>query len=285
MDASSLRRAVAWRVQIVQRRVAARLSRTPVEGEDLRLVSTAGYELSARLTRPAGARGPLPGVVVNPGIHQGRAEVEGTAAVVNAAEIARLGYLVLTFDPAGRGASWGEEDYGGPEHQDDLRVAIKALLASPGCDGRVGVVSLSLGIASSVGALARWPDELPVRWLLDWEGPCDREIITSGGTILVPAAGHTLEDDGYWIPREATRGVGALRCGYVRLQAHPDHAQPTELRHATRMLHAAARGGLPWFQLNDHPRGQVPERPDWLPGGPWAANRRLLAKLRTLKGT
>lgn len=284
MSPDSVKRAVQWRMQVYQRRLLARAANKPLEHTDLQLLSTAGFKLSARLTRIGGAP-PQPGVVVSPGIHQGRAQVEGYAAVVNADEIARLGYTVLTFDPAGRGESWGEEDFGGPEHQDDLRVVVKHLLASPQCDRHVGVLSLSLGISAAVGALAQWPEELPVRWLLDWEGPCDREIITSGGTILVPAAGHSLEDDTYWIPREATRRVGQLRCGYVRLQAVPDHAQPTETRHAQRMIHAAAAGTLPWFQLNDHPRGEAPARPTWLKGGPWAANQAILRKLKALKNT
>lgn len=283
MNSDSVKRAVQWRLQGYQRRLLARTNPRDLERTELTLLSTAGYQLSACVTRLAGS-GPQPGVVVSPGIHQGRAAVEGYDAVVNAAEIAKVGYTVLTFDPAGRGKSWGEEDYGGPEHQDDLRVAIKHLLASPLVDGRVGVLSLSLGIAASVGALARWPDELPVRWLVDWEGPCDREIITSGGTILVPAAGHTLEDDAYWHPREATRGVGRLACGYVRLQALPDHAQPTEVRHATRMIAAASAGSLPWFQINHHPRGEAPLRPDWLAGGPWASNQAILRKLKSLRG-
>lgn len=284
MNPASLKRALQWRTQALMRKALARADRRPLVAEDLTLLSTAGYRLSARVTRLAGAP-KQPGLVINPGIHQGRREVEGIGAVVNAAECARLGYTVLSFDPAGRGDSLGTEDFGGPEHQDDLRVAIKALLQHGGCDGRVGVLSLSLGIASSVGALVRWPQELPARFLLDWEGPCDREIITSGGTIMVPAGGHGLDDEDYWQPREATRGVGRLGCGYVRLQAHPDHAQPDELRHATRMIHAAQAGSLPWFQLNHHPRGVVPDRPDWLPGGPWAANQAILRTLKRLRDT
>lgn len=282
MNPASVKRALQWRVQVYQRKALSRTARHRLDHTEVTLLSTAGYQLSACITKVAGAP-PRPGVVINPGIHQGRAEVEGYGAVVNAAEIAQLGYTVLTFDPAGRGQSWGEEDYGGPEQQDDLRVAVKHLLADPSCTGKVGVLSLSLGIASSVGALVRWADELPVSWLVDWEGPCDREIITSGGTILVPAAGHGLDDDDYWIPREATRGVGHLRCPYVRIQAHPDHAQPTELRHAQRMIAAAAAGDLPWFQLNDHPRNEAPARPDWVRGGPWAGNQAVLRKLRALK--
>ena len=119
---------------------------------------------------------------------------------------------------------------------------------------------------------------------MDWEGPCDREIITSGGTMLVPAAGHSLDDEAWWRPREAVLGVGSVRCGYVRLQALPDHAQPQETRHAHRMLCAARKGTAPWVQVNDHPRGQVPERPLWARGGPLAANALILRKLAALRG-
>ena len=250
----------------------------PVTREDVRLVSTAGYELAARLTRPAGAD-PLPGVVVSPAIHAGRKDLDAYSSPVTATEIARLGYAVLTYDPAGCGENWGEEDFGGPEHQDDLRVAIRHLAEHA---TRVGVLSLSLGAAAAVGALARYV-ELDVAWLVDWEGPSDRETITAGGTRMVPAGGHTLEDDTWWHPREAVRHAASLRCGYVRLQAVPDHAQPDELRHAERMMRAVERGALPWYQINDHPRGIVPPRPNWLAGGPWTANCAILAKLAALR--
>ena len=97
----------------------------------------------------------------------------------------------------------------------------------------------------------------------------------------------TLDDDAYWIPREAVQKLTALRCPYVRLQALPDHAQPHEVRHAMRMARAAERalraGTLPWFQLNDHPRDEVPARPRWLAGGPIAANIAIRRKLRALR--
>lgn len=276
-------RALSWRGTAALRTLRGLRQRDPLLVEDVELMSTAGYRLVARRVRPSGA-GRLPGVVVSPAIHQGVDALLGTTAVVNAMEIAALGYTVLIHDPAGRGGSWGEEDFGGTEHQDDLRVAIRALAADPSCTGRVGVLALSLGIAAAVGALTGDGQALPVDWLVDWEGPCDREIITAGGTMLVPAAGHTLDDEAWWRPREAVRGAAALTCGYVRLQAFPDHAQPDELRHSRRMITAAAAGKLPWLQLNDHPRGERPERPHWIAGGPRAANQAILSKLRALRG-
>lgn len=272
---------LAWKAQPFPRRLRLRRTGRRLQRRSLELASTVGYQLRALLVAPAEG-GPFPGLVVSPAIHQGLAELTGWGAPVNADELASLGYAVLLHDPAGRGESWGHEDYGGVEHQDDVVTALRALAHAPECDGSLAVLSLSLGIAAATKAVADHP-ELGVRWLLDWEGPCDREIITSGGTILTPAAGHALDDEGYWAPREAVRHVGRLRCGYVRIQALPDHAQPGELRHAERMLRAARDGGVPWFQLNDHPRGEVPDRPHWHPGGPLAANQVLLAKLETLR--
>jgi hypothetical protein len=254
--------------------------------EALTLTSNAGYRLAAEWVRPPAGGTPAPAIVVSPAIRQDRAGLDSLLSPVTADELARLGYQVLVFDPAGRGESWGEDDFGGPEHADDLRVAIRHALSATDAPW-VGVLSLSLGVCAASAALATWPDELPVRWLVDWEGPSDREVITSGGTRMSPAMGHGLDDDAYWHAREATRHLGAMRCGYWRLQAVPDHAQPNELRHANRMLHAAERaranGRLPWFALNDHPRNEHPARPVWLPGGTLAANRALTRVLRALR--
>jgi dienelactone hydrolase len=252
-----------------------------VYAEDLLLHSTVGYEIRARIHKPASANRQLPAILMCPGIHDPGSYFSTWMAPVTAEEIARLGCLVLTFDPAGRGASWGEEDFGGPEHQDEVRVALRHLAQRPDVDpARIGIIAISLGVAMAVGGAAG--SEVPISWLMDWEGPCDREIITSGGKIMAPADGHSMEDDVYWHPREAVRHVGRLRCGYLRLQAERDHAQPREKRHATRMMRAAAAGNLPWFQLNDHPRGEVPDRPVWLPSGRLAMNRTMLRKVMTL---
>lgn len=272
----------AWKLSGAIRLLRGRVSGRGVERSRVELTSTVGYRLRAERVRPVGS-GPLPGIVISPAIHQGITQLLGNKAVVGADEIARLGFVVLVHDPAGRGESWGEEDFGGPEHQDNLRVAIAALHRDPTCTGEIGVVSLSLGIAAAVGALVGPESKVVPRWLVDWEGPCDREIITAGGKLMVPAAGHTLTDESYWQPREAVRAVGKLPCGYVRLQARPDHAQPDEVRHALRMMRAAESGEMPWFQINDHPRGEVPERPAWAPGGPFAANQLILRKLRNLR--
>ncbi|HNH46902.1 MAG TPA: CocE/NonD family hydrolase, partial [Myxococcota bacterium] len=259
MTLDSLVRGAGWRLQMLPRKLWLARQGIQVEQVDLELNSTVGYKLAARLTRPKNFPGKLRPLTISPAIHQGIAALEDQRSPISPSELAALGYAVLTWDPAGRGGSWGVEDFGGTEHQDDLRCAVRHLAGLEGMTGRVGVLSLSMGLVAAAGALARWP-ELPVSWLVDWEGPCDREILTAGGTKMEPANGHDLSDESWWPPREAVRHVGKLRCGYVRLQALPDHAQDQEIRHAERMIRAAALGELPWYQLNDHPRNSLPPR-------------------------
>jgi hypothetical protein len=187
-----------------------------------------------------------------------------------------MGLVVMTFDPAGRGESWGEEDYGGPEHQDDVIASLVHLSERSDTVG-LGIVSISLGLAMACGALANLPEALEVSWFVDWEGPCDREIITAGGAMMAPAMGHSLTDEVYWMPREALKHVGSIKCGYHRLQAVPDHAQPEETRHATRMMRGVSTGVAPWFKINNHPKGSVPDAIHWLRSGRLAANRAITA--------
>lgn len=270
------------RGQAVPRKLRMRTEGTPTVSEAVRMVSSAGYQLEGRVHRPA-APGRWPGVLLCPGTDDPGTVFEGWSQPVNAAEVASLGCVVLHFDPAGRGRSWGEEDYGGLEHQDNVRVALRTLAGQESVDrDRLGVVAISLGIAMACGGLANAEDAGGVRWLIDWEGPCDREIICAGGRIMAPALGHSLEDEVYWRPREAVRQVGSLPCGYLRIQSERDHAQPGEVRHAARMIQAAAAGRGPWFRLNDHPPGLVPQAPELYPAGRLAANRVLLRWIQQL---
>lgn len=273
----SLRDPAVRILQSLPRRARARRRGRTTRWE---LRSTAGYRVVATLHRPD-TDAKVPAVLLCPGTNAPGSVFTGWGEAVQVDELVSLGVAALRFDPAGRGESWGPEDYGGDEHQDNVRVALRRLLDEPGIE-RVGVLSISLGLTMAVGALARWSDSLPVEFLLDWEGPCDREIITAGGTRMAPALGHRLDDDLYWNPREAVRHVSKLRCGYLRVQAERDHAQPGELRHATRMIEAAAQGQLPWFRLNEHPPGAVPAAPKWYDGGRSAANRVLLSWIRRL---
>lgn len=267
------------RLARVERRLATlwrrRRSTRDVRVEDTPFTSAVGYRIAAWLHLPQGT-GPFPAVVLCPDAMGDAASLTRAGdAAVTADEIAASGVACLRFDPAGRGESWGEEDHGGPEHQDEVATAVRLLADRSDIDAaRIGLIGLGAGSVMAIGAAAL--AGAPVAWVLDWEGPSDRELHGSGDNP--PAS----DDDTYWLPREPARHVGTLPCGYVRLQSEQDHSRPDEVRHALRMGAAAAAGALPWFQVNDHPRGIAPHRPRWLLPGALIANRALLRKIVSL---
>ena len=270
-------------LQSVPRRARMRALGASVQRERVELSTESGNKVVGYLYQAEGST-PRPGVLLVPGTNDSAAVFEGWSQPINAYEIAARGWVVMSFDPPGRGESWGEEEYGGLEQQQALLAALRILCAHRAVDPtNVGILSISLGIGMACGAVAGASDR-PLSWLVDWEGPSDREVITSGQTIMTPALGHSMSDDVYWHPREAVRHVGQLGCGYWRIQAQPDHAQAEDVRHASRMVAAAAGGSLPWFKLNHHPRNEVPAHPRYFDGGRMAANRAILSVLGQLRG-
>ena len=248
--------------------------------EDVRFTTAAGYRIAATLTLPVGTA-PMPAAVLCPGGQRGRRDFN-TGEPIRPEEVAGLGCAALTFDPTGRGESWGPEDYGGPEHHDAAASAVRWIrdhskVRSTG----VGLVGLELGSSTAIGA-ARALAEAgnPAAWVLDWEGPSDRHDITRDGSNAEPALGHESTDDTYWRPREGVRHVGKIQCPYWRLQADPDHARSHDLRHAIRMMDAAA--DLQWYRLNFHTAGQMPGLPTWLKPGQYGANQALLRAIGEL---
>ena len=253
-----------------------------VSSQEIYFRSSAGYRIAATLVAPTSLKA-MPAVVLCPGSDQDRSVFFNGEAPIQAEEIASMGIAVLSHDPSGRGASWGPEDWGGLEHQDNVLRAVQWLRSdAPFQSHKVGIVGISLGIASAIGAAKQLAiDETPVSWVIDWEGPCDQRTITANQTMNAPAMGHRRDDSIYWSPREAVRHVGGMRAGYWRLQAHTDHAQPGELQHAIDMLTAASTGRLPWFRINDHYPGEIPEPIRWLRSGRLSANRALRRAIST----
>ena len=254
----------------------------PVSRREIRFTSSAGYRIEATLVAPTSLN-EVPAIVVCPGSDQDRSVFFNGEAPVQAEELAAMGVAVLSHDPSGRGSSWGPEDWGGLEHQDNVVQAVQWLRSeAPLQISQVGIVGISLGIASAIGAARQLAvAETPVSWVIDWEGPCDQRTITANQTMNAPAMGHRRDDAVYWSPREAVRHVGAIQAGYWRLQAETDHAQPGELQHAVDMLTAASSGQLPWFQINDHSPATVPQPIRWLRSGKLSANRALRRAVST----
>jgi pimeloyl-ACP methyl ester carboxylesterase len=168
------------------------------------------------------------------------------------------GYLVVLFDPDGRGSSEGFEDNNGFIHQDGLAAVIRFADEHRLSDGAgIGLISYSFGITMCSGALARHPD-LPVNFLVDWEGPADRNDTGGCDEANVGHLGEiaSCDDESFWAEREAQAFIGQVEVAYLRLQSEIDHVQPDVL-HALRMVNAAVEGASPWVRLNELPPNQI----------------------------
>ncbi len=180
----------------------------------------------------------------------------GTIAPKKARRLADFGYRVVFFDPDGRGSSEGEEDFDGSVHQDGLAAVIQAVASFPDVNPeKIGLISYSYGITMASGALARHP-YLPIRFLIDWEGPANRMDTTTGCGQNQRIDWPPCSDSQAWLQREAVTFISRIKVPYQRLQSEKDHVQP-DVNHATEMVNAAMQGGVEWVRLNDNPINQA----------------------------
>jgi len=171
--------------------------------------------------------------------------------------IADGGFVLVLFDPDGRGLSEGSEDQNGYVHQDGLAAVIRFAATLPEVDEeQIGLVSWSYGVTMAAGALARH-DDLPVRFYIDWEGPANRDDTGGCGEDAVGhLQGHPCDDEDFWREREASTLIMQIWVPYLRLQSERDHAQPDN-DHALLMIANATaeqyggHGHAPWTRLND----------------------------------
>lgn len=207
-----------------------------------------------------GGQTKLPALVLVPGGNGGSSSFTGgdpkgssTVNVINQA-----GYVAVVFDPDGRGKSSGKENYNGFIQQDGLAEVIRFVAKLPGIDSaNIGLVTYSYGITMGAGVLARYPD-LPVKFLIDWEGPANRD--DTGGCDSA-RVGHLKDiasctDKAFWSEREASTFIAQIRVPYQRLQSQKDHVQPDNT-HAILMVNNAVGGRSPWVRLNNNAPNQT----------------------------
>lgn len=186
-------------------------------------------------------------VLVPPGIEAGLPILDTELG----AQLASAGILVVAYDPSGRGASLGEEDYGGPQHQADLAAVLRWTADLDAVDPtRVTVLSRSLGVAAAAGALGG-ESSLEVQNLVDLEGPA---TLPDDLEHVVEQAKETLESastgEDWWLQRSASSSLGGYSGNYLRIQALNDHATGTWLGHALRLMQVAEVGTAASASLN-----------------------------------
>ena len=199
----------------------------------------------------------LPVMVLVPG-GTGDSDDFGDDTTSSSGLIADEGFLVITFDPDGRGQSSGSENQNGHIQQDGLAAILRFAAVVNGADvDKIGLVTFSFGITMGAGTLARYSD-LNVKYLIDWEGPSDRN--ETGGCDS-DGTGHlngliSCDDESFWSEREAKTFIALVTMPYQRLQTKTDHAQPN-YDHTLKMVNAAVDGLAPWVRLNEESPDQT----------------------------
>lgn len=257
--------------------------------EEVWLTNASGYRVYAHVHAPADDV-VRPAVVLVPGRDRsGRTFCSGVSRLL-ADEVAARGVRAVHFDPVGRGRSWGHDDFCGPEGQDSLRAVLEFVHGRRDvAQDRVGVATFSMGLALAAPVLAVEGRRLGTRFLLDWEGPADREAIQRTGPPP-PAARAALAADptSFWEQREPIRWIGRVPCTYVRIQGWEDHSQGSKGRGAALALLAAATDGEAAGTRLNRNRPDVAWREesagilDWAPSRAWTLNRRLIDEIEGL---
>jgi hypothetical protein len=238
----------------------------------LSIPSLNGNKISIRIQKPEGD-GPSPvliGVAGGDGMYAFRPELPTS--------LRKKGIMVVYFAPQGRDTSEGEDNHHGYVHQDDLKAIVDFVSELSFVQkNSIGILSYSYGVVLATGALARYPD-MPVAFLIDWEGPSSpgkdiqrglendeawaHELVqflnngrepSSEGLLQVMIHGGSIFDDEYWEERDASRFAAHLPCPYLRVQFDQDHAQGQYKYHMMEIVNVVTTESGQWSRVNDNP--------------------------------
>lgn len=218
---------------------------------------TSGAELITYLIVPEEAEAPYSTVMLVPG-----GVNSGTTSFLNDIDLINFflkeNIAVAFFDPDGRGMSTGEEDSNGHAGQDGLHAISQALMDSEFVDeSEMGIISYSYGVTLASGMLARYAEDQPYEWFVDWEGPSSRSYTTVGcNDDDTQELRESCDDDEHWSEREAVNYLSEILIPYWRIQGIDDHVQPNN-SHAIEAINAASNGLSPWTRINDEDPNQT----------------------------
>ena len=238
----------------------------------LSIPSLNGNKIAIRIMKPEG-NGPFPvliGVAGGDGYYAFQSELSTS--------LLEKGIMTVDFAPQGRGESEGEDNHHGYVHQDDLKAIVDFISGLSFVQkDNIGILSYSYGVVLAAGALARYP-QMPVAFLIDWEGPAcpgkdlqrglandeawAHEVIrffnkgrepTPEEMPLLLLHGGSIFDEEYWEERDASRFAADIPCPYLRVQFDQDHAQGTYKYHMMNIVNAATTKSGRWTRVNDNP--------------------------------
>lgn len=189
-----------------------------------------------------------------------------------AASLRNEGFVVVLFDPDGRGMTLqGEDDTSGPKHQAGFHAVLKYAAGLSYVDkSNIGLFTMSFGIILGACTTGRYLNDPPVKYIVDWEGP--------DGHLCKKNHVNTWDME-FWKEREALDFIKKFPGKYVRLQSEKDHVQDTN-DHAIRMINAATNekfggeGNCSFTRVNakDGESGNPPntvykdgKQPNWIP--------------------
>jgi hypothetical protein len=235
----------------------------------LSIPSLNGNQIAIRLVKPEG-EGPFPvliGVAGGDGAFVFRSDLATT--------LRDMGIMTVDFAPQGRGDSEGEDNFHGTIHQDDLKAIVDYLSTLAVVqEDQIGILSYSFGVVLATGALARY-SEMPVAFLIDWEGPASpgkdfRRGLENDEAWVQEAIqfmsgyreveledfrlhGGSIFDEAYWQERDAARYAEDLSVPYLRVQFAEDHVQGEYKDHMMSIVNAAVAKSGQWTRVNDNP--------------------------------
>jgi len=169
--------------------------------------------------------------------------------------LADMGFMVVAYDPRGRGESEGEEDANGALGQRDLAELLRWVAARPDVDPqRVVLFSRSFGASLASGALGRFSD-LKVRAWVDYEGPgwMEEDLAHASDQnqeTFAAIVDQQPDSDLWWDDREPAGWISNVNVDYYRVQGVPDHALGEWMGHAEAMVGGATSASSVWF--NNH---------------------------------
>jgi hypothetical protein len=245
---------------------------SPSGTASLSIPSLNGNKIAIRIKKPEGD-GPFPVLI-------GVAGGDEVYAFQSPLSIGLLekGIMAVDFAPQGRAESEGEDNHNGFTHQDDLKAIVDFVHGLQFVQqDNIGILAYCYGVVLSTGALARYP-EMPVAFLIDWEGPSSpgKDIqrglandeawadkitrffnhgrkLTSEDLAKLHLHGGSLLDEAYWDERDASRYATDLPCPYLRVQFNQDHAQGANKMHMLSIINAATTSSGQWTRCNDNP--------------------------------